>query len=117
MKLTSQIPSSTSFLDAELLARRREHTTGNQCWPEAYAAAKHRGHQQEHWKGWQDIPKGCFHVRSDPTGVRRVLPQPMTAMIEISGREATRAPKAGLRLAISETSAASRPDNAALIAK
>jgi hypothetical protein len=56
-------------------------------------------------------------VRSDPTGVRRVLPQPMTAMIEISGREATRAPKAGLRLAISETRAASRPDNAALIAK
>ena len=41
----------------------------------------------------------------------------MTAMIEISGSDATKAPKAGLRLATSDTIAASNPESAAFVKK
>jgi len=65
-------------------------------------------------KTYQKVASMCEAIRAASAVSRH---NQMTAMIEINGREATRAPKAGLRLAVSETRAASRPDNAALITK
>src|SRR5215831_18700845 len=65
-------------------------------------------------KTCQKVASICEAIRAASAVSRH---NQMTAMIEINGREATRAPKAGLRLAVSATRAASRPDNAALIAK
>jgi len=63
---------------------------------------------------YQNVASMCAAMRAVSLVSRQ---SQITAMIEISGRDATRAPKAGLRLAISATAAAITPDRAALIVR
>ncbi len=63
---------------------------------------------------YQNVATICEAIRSLSPVSRH---NQITAMIEMSGSDATSAPKAGLRLAISDTAAARMPDSAALIVR
>src|SRR5690242_2208384 len=63
---------------------------------------------------YQDVAAICDATRSASPVSRH---NHTTAIMEISGSEATRAPNAGLRLATSDTTATINPENAALLRK